>query len=322
MKIGIVGFGFMGATHLNAWRNIENANVVAICTRNPNIGKAKQGNIETGSDALNLKGVTIYTDLEEMLETESLDAISNTLPTHLHKEITIQCLQAGLHVLCEKPMALNLADCQSMTAAAEAAGKELMIAHCIRFWPEYAWLKDTADAGAYGKACAAEFQRLTYAPEWSDDSWFADSSKSGGIALDLLIHDLDFIQYMFGKPEGIESRKGQLGNGETGHIQSWLSYSDGLTVSATASWLMPRSFGFKMSFTVVFEKGAAIFDGKKLKIYTDTGEPFEPELPVGDGYQRQVAHFAERIRGLTEKEIISSQQATESVRMALETENS
>ncbi|MDP4884087.1 MAG: Gfo/Idh/MocA family oxidoreductase [Opitutales bacterium] len=317
MRVGIIGLGFMGGMHFNAWQQVEGARVAAVCTRSPVTEQAKQGNIAGDSDQLNLDGVAIYTDLAEMLAQENLDAVSITLPTYLHKDVSIQCLQAGVHVLCEKPMALNVKDCQAMTDAAMTAGKQLVIAHCIRFWPQYAWLKQVVDAKTYGNVLVAEFERLTYAPKWS--TWLADTEKSGGIALDLHIHDLDFIQYVFGTPQAIRSEQSRNENGAPMHVQSSLDYGEDLTVSATASWQMPESFGFKMAFRIVFDSATVIFDSQTLKVIPAEGDSFEPEIPAGDGYSAEVKYFAECISGTTTQEIITPAQATESVRMALET---
>lgn len=319
MNIGIIGLGFMGGRHLNAWQQVEGTHVIAVCERNPITGQAKQGNIEGDSDQIDLDGVTIYPELTEMLANENLDAVSITLPTHLHKDVSIQCLQAGVHVLCEKPMALNMADCQTMIAAANTAGKELMIAHCIRFWPAYVWLKQAVNEQTYGKVRVAEFERLSSIPAWSAQSWFADTTKSGGLALDLHIHDLDFIQYLFGTPQSIHSQQCRLASGAPSHVKSSLDYGQDLLVSATASWLMPTSFGFKMAYQIVFDNAAAVFDGQTLKVFPIEGDSFEPEIPSGDGYQAEVNYFADCIRGTTTNTIITPQQAAESVRMALET---
>lgn len=317
MRVGIIGLGFIGGIHFNAWQQVEGAHVAAVCTRSPVTGQAKQGNIAGDSDQLDLDGVTIYTDLAEMLAKENLDVVSVTLPTFLHKEVSIQCLQAGVHVLCEKPMALSVEDCQAMTNTAVTAGKQLMVAHCIRFWPQYAWLKQIVESKTYGDVLVTDFERLTYSPKWS--SWLADTDKSGGIALDLHIHDLDFIQYLFGTPKSIHSQHCRKENGVPLHVQSSLYYRKDLIVSATASWRMPESFGFKMAYRVVFDGATAIFDGQTLTVYPAEGDSFEPELPAGDGFSAEIKHFAERINGNTTQEIITPEQATESVRMALET---
>ncbi len=312
IRVGIIGLGFMGGVHLRNWQAVDGADVVAVCDANPITGAAKQGNIDASSDQLDLEGVAIYTDVAEMLAHENLDVVSIALPTHLHKAVSIQCLQAGVHVLCEKPMALSVADCDAMIAAASAAGKHLMVAHCIRFWPEYVWVKKAVESGEYGSVIAADFSRLTDAPAWADDSWLADPAKSGGIALDLHIHDLDFIQYLFGTPTTIRS----VG---IGHVQTQVDYGDGRAITATASWAMPRSFGFQMSFKIIFETAALVFDGSALKVYPSEGEPFTPEVAAGDGYKGEIEYFSGLLAGTNTKIIIPPEQARESVRMALET---
>ncbi len=313
-KVGVIGLGFMGGVHLRNWQSIEDVRVVAVCDANPISETATQGNLDAGGGALNLDGVAIHTDVGEMLAREDLDAVSITLPTHLHKRISIQCLKAGVHVLCEKPMALNVEDCDAMIAAAASAGKQLMVAHCIRFWPAYAWAKQAVESGEYGKVLSADFSRLTYAPAWDDDSWLSDSSKSGGIALDLHIHDLDFIQYLFGAPAEIRSERV-----DSRHIQAQVDYGDGCVVSATASWLMPESFGFEMSYKIVFEKVAAVFDGSVLKVYPSASEPAVIELDEADGYKGEIEYFSRQVSGANMEPVITPEQARESVRMALET---
>lgn len=319
MRIGIIGLGFMGGMHLNAWQQIAGAQIAAVCTANPISKQAKQGNIGSTSGELNLEGIAAYTDIAEMLVNESLDAVSITLPTHLHKAISIQCLEAGVHVLCEKPMALNTEDCEAMISAAKSAGKELMIAHCIRFWPAYAWVKQAVEQATYGEAYSANFERLSSMPTWSKDSWFSDPKKSGGIALDLHIHDLDFIQHLFGATNQINSRTVKLKDGNPRYIQSWIDYPENRTVTATASWMMPESFGFKMAFNVTFENAAVVFDGQTLEVFPNDAEAFSPELAEGDGYRHEIQYFADLIRGEAKEIIITPEQAAESVRMALET---
>ncbi|VGO12387.1 Glucose--fructose oxidoreductase [Pontiella desulfatans] len=313
INVGIIGLGFMGGVHLRNWQALDGVRVVAVCDANPIVRTAKQGNIEAGSDVLDLEGIAIYTDVADMLARGDLDAVSIALPTHLHRAVSIQCLEAGVHVLCEKPMALSVADCDAMIDAARAAGKQLMVAQCIRFWPAYAWAKAAVGGGEYGKVLSADFSRLTYAPAWDGDSWLSDSSKSGGIALDLHIHDLDFIQHLFGVPQEVRSDRV-----DSRHVHTLVDYGGGCVVSATASWLMPEPFGFEMSYSIVFEKAAAVFKDNELKVYPAEDEPFVPDLAEGDGYQGEIEYFARLLSGANVEEIITPEQARESVRMALE----
>ncbi|MFW2479674.1 MAG: Gfo/Idh/MocA family oxidoreductase, partial [Lentimonas sp.] len=165
----------------------------------------------------------------------------------------------------------------------------------------------------------AEFERLSAPPAWYGESWLNDIERTGGIALDFHIHDLDFIQHLFGAPQSIHSQQSRFESGVTAHVQTSLDYGDDLIVSATASWLVPKSFGFKMAYRILLEKATAVFDGHTLKVFPDEGDSFEPEISSGDGYLAEINHFADCIRGTTTNTVITQQQAAESVRMALET---
>lgn len=324
IRVGIIGMGFMGGVHRRSWQKINDAKVIAVCDAAPIQASAKQGNLDVGDDVLNLDGVAIYTDVADMLSEESLDAVSITLPTHLHKAISIQCLEAGVHVLCEKPMALNLDDCDAMIFAANNAGKQLMIAHCIRFWPEYQWARQMIESGAYGAVVAADFYRLTYAPAWDAGSWLSDQTKSGGIALDLHIHDLDYIQSLFGAPEGIRSNCAKLKNGIAGHVQTFLDYEKDCAISATASWALPEHFGFQMGFKIILEQATLLFDSQAaepLQLIPREGAPIIPELSQTDAYENEIAHFVEQLKIPSATTQITPEQARESVRMALESIN-
>lgn len=317
IRVGIIGMGFMGRMHLRNWQAQDDVKIVAVCDAQPINTESTGGNMDTG-DSIDLEGISIYTDTRDMLADEELDVVSITLPTFLHKSISIQCLEAGVNVLCEKPMALNVDDCDVMIAAAEASGKQLMVAHCIRFWPEYVWIKETLDSGKFGRIIAADLSRLSIPPGWGAGSWFTDTSKSGGIALDLHIHDLDFLQYLFGVPSKVHPLVANLENGVPGHLITQLEYPEGPVVSATASWMMPKSFGFRMSYEIVFEKAVATFDGKELRVYPDEGDSYIPELITGDGYLREISYFCDLISGNNPDIVITPEQAKESVRISLE----
>lgn len=319
MRIGVIGLGFMGGVHLKYWQLTEGVEVAAVCDADPNAGKAIKGNMDVAGDEMDLSGATRYLDVADMLSKEMLDAVSITLPTHLHKPIAIQCMQAGVHVLCEKPMALSLEDCDEMIEVSERTGRHLMIAHCIRFWPQYVWLKRAVEKGEFGELKVADFSRLTFAPGWSGDSWFSDPAKSGGIALDLHIHDLDFIQYLFGEPQSIEPRTTAIGDDIVGHISTRMRFGSDSIVTAEASWMMPQSYGFSMTYKVVFEKAAAVFNGEELTVFPKDGEPYEPDTEDGDGYKGEIRYFADLISGKASEIVITAKQARESVRLALET---
>ena len=263
LKVGIVGFGFMGQTHYKCWKALEGAQVTAICDVNPNIEedtKRAVGNIGDTDEAVDFSNLQLFTDLDQMLNTAELDAVSITLPTCLHADCSIKALEAGVNVFCEKPMALNVQDCERMIAEAKRSGKIMQIGHCVRFWPEYAKAKEIIDSGEYGRVIAAMFQRLGSAPTWSIDNWFLDEERSGGMALDLHIHDTDFVQYLFGIPNAVSSFAAKDAKGGLIHIVTQYLYDDDKVITAEGGWAMTPTFGFEMSFNIVMEKATLVYD--------------------------------------------------------------
>ena len=258
LRIGIVGWGFMGKMHFRCYKSDTNVEVTAICdadAKQLQNSSGVSGNISGAEDDLDLSNIALYSDLSKMLAEEKLDALSIASPTFLHASQTIEALNAGVHVFCEKPMALNSGDCREMAEVAKQSGKTLQIGHCIRFWPEYVQAKEIIDSQKYGKVLAATFQRLSLTPTWSWDNCFLDGKRSGGAMLDLHIHDTDYVQYVFGMPKEVFSR-GVIGpSGEFDHTVTQYLYGNDCVITAEGGWIMAPGFGFEMSFKIMLEKG-------------------------------------------------------------------
>ncbi len=321
LRIGIAGFGFMGRMHFRQWKALKGAQVVAICDANPNIKedtKRAVGNIKGAEGEIDFTGIEVFRDLEQMLDKSKLDAISLTLPTYLHATCSEQALSRGVNVLCEKPMALTTTDCDRMVRAAQKSGKVLQIGHCVRFWPEYAKAKEIVDSGKYGKVVAGMFQRLGSPPGWSIDNWFVDESRSGGVALDLHIHDTDYVQYLFGMPKAVCSHGAKSPKGHLIHILTEYEYGQDKLIVAEGGWGMTVTFGFEMSFNLILEKATIVYDltrNPMLRVCPAEGVAFSPEVAKGDGYQLEIEHFAKSIRGESVPEVITLEQSRNSVRI-------
>jgi predicted dehydrogenase len=303
LKVGIVGFGFMGRTHYKCWKGLDGVEIAAICDANPNIEedtKRAVGNIGDPNETVDFESLTLYADFDKMLASEKLDAVSITLPTYLHPDFSVKALSKGLHVMCEKPMGLTAEACAPMIEAAQRSGKVLQIGHCVRFWPEYAKAKALLDSGKYGRVIAATFQRLGAAPTWSIDNWFLDEKRSGGMALDLHIHDTDYVQYLFGMPRAVCSFGSKAPGGGLAHIVTQYLYDDDKVITAEGGWAMTPSFGFEMSFNIALEKATIVYDLTRdpaFRVCPAEGEAFTPDVAKGDGWFLQIAHFAKAVRG-------------------------
>ena len=321
LRIGIVGWGFMGKMHFRCYKSDTNVEVTAICDAD-----AKQlqnssgvaGNISGAEDDLDLSNIALYSDLSKMLAEEKLDALSIASPTFLHASQTIEALNAGVHVFCEKPMSLNSGDCREMAEVAKQSGKTLQIGHCIRFWPEYVQAKEIIDSQKYGKVLAATFQRLSLTPTWSWDNCFLDGKRSGGAMLDLHIHDTDYVQYVFGMPKEVFSRGVMGPSGEFDHTVTQYFYGNDCVITAEGGWIMAPGFGFEMSFKIMLEKATLVYSSAQeptFRIFPIDGETIIPEIPTGDGYSFEIQHFVDTLSGKAVPSIITPEQSGDSVKI-------
>lgn len=321
LRVGIAGFGFMGRMHYRCWNEQPGTQVVAVCDQCLDAlagAKAGLGNLPGAAETIDLSSLQTFSDLPTTLAKADLDAISITLPTHLHAETTLRALEAGLHVLCEKPMALSVAECDRMIAAARASGRLLQIGHCIRFWPEYAEGRAIVASGRYGRLIAASFQRFSATASKLPTAWFMDQCLSGGMPLDLHIHDSDYVQHLLGMPEAVTSRGAAGEAGQCDHIVTHYDYGNGCVVSAEGGWRMAPAYGFSMRYHLVLERATIVFDSSQsptLRVYPSEGEAYSPALDPADGYARQIDHFARRLAGEAVSPVITPEEARDSVRL-------
>lgn len=303
INVAVVGLGFMGITHLKAYRKIPNARIAGLCdaVRLPVDGvlAAPGGNIGN-DDALSfdMTRVKATHDLDELLADPSIDLIDICVPTLAHPKLAIAALQAGKHVICEKPLARTAAAAREIAAAAATAKGFFMPAMCIRFWPEYAWLKQAIDQQAYGRVLAARFRRVSEPPAWGREHFF-DGAKSGGAILDLHIHDADFVQFCFGRPQAVFAQGFSYYSGAIDHVVAQYQVAGGAAVSAEGSWVMGEGHGFEMAFTVIFENAMLDFNSSRgsegLRLFENGQAPRTIIPETGDGYLAELAYMLDCI---------------------------
>ncbi len=301
VSVAVVGLGFMGLTHLKSYQQLPGARIVAVCdaARLPVNGilPGFTGN-NTGSDAIDLgASVRTYQKLEDLLADGEVEIVDLCVPTRLHVPQTIAALQAGKHVLCEKPLARTSVHAREIVHAAQSAKGFFMPAMCMRFWPGWAWLKELATQNTYGKILTARFRRVSAPPGWGRDSYFK-GSDSGGALLDLHIHDTDFVQFLFGRPTSVYSTGQSRFSGAIDHVVTQYKVTGDATVYAEGSWLL--SSGFSMAFTVMFERATIDFEsarGTDALQLLEEGKPARTVTPEGvDGYVEELRHFVTAIQ--------------------------
>lgn len=295
MRIAVVGLGFMGGTHLNAYRRVPGAQVVAVASDDPRVlsGEAapSAGNLNRPDEKLDLSALRKYARFEDVMADAEVDAVDLCLPTHLHEAATLAALAAGKYVLVEKPMGLDGASCDRMIAAAEKAGRVLMCAQVLRFWGDYQPLVDARRSGRLGAARAALFRRRCAAPAWGQ--WLKDASKSGGGVFDLLIHDVDMAIHLFGLPEAVSATGYEDLEGGIDLLTAQLHYRDVPSVTIAGGWHHPAAYPFSMEYTASFDKGTFEFStaGRPLKLYTGDGQEQAVDKPERDGYEAELDYF-------------------------------
>jgi myo-inositol 2-dehydrogenase/D-chiro-inositol 1-dehydrogenase len=178
IRIGVVGVGRIGLTHAeNLAHRVRGAKLTAVTTSN----KAR------AAEAQRCCGeIAVYPSLEALLAAESLDAVCITSSTSAHADNVVQCAAAGLHVFCEKPLALSLADCERAISTAEGAGVKLMVGHVRQFDGGHVEAKRHIDAGAIGRPLV--FRSISGDVDPPPPS-FANPAVSGGLILDAMYHD-------------------------------------------------------------------------------------------------------------------------------------
>ncbi|RMF72701.1 MAG: gfo/Idh/MocA family oxidoreductase, partial [Planctomycetota bacterium] len=260
LRFGICGLGFMGRTYFTHLRDHSRARVAALCDRDPDRRAGRWndavGNLDAAAASPTSDGVfASCAEFDELLAREDVDVVAITLPTSQHADLTVRAFSAGKHVLCEKPMALTVADCDRMIAAARSARRTLMIAQCIRFWPQYEVIKREVDAGAIGAVRMASLRRIASPPTYSAGGWLMRAEQSGGAAFDLHVHDVDFAQHLLGIPESV-SAIGRVGaSGGVDHVHAHYRYADGRFALIEGGWERHAPWPFVMEITVNGEDG-------------------------------------------------------------------
>ncbi len=302
----------MGATHLAAFAKLPDVQVTGISTQSErslaeHLAQAG-GNLDRPPTEFDFSEVRQWTHWREMVLDPEIDAVDICLPTDLHTSVAMAALTAGKHVLCEKPMALTAADCDRMVATARERNRVLMIAHVLRFWPEYAVLREFVKAHR-GKLRWARFARSCGLPDWS--SWLPLEARSGGALLDLLVHDIDQVLMLFGMPERVAAMP--LGNVDG--IAATLNYEGGLDVQIEGGWLLPGS-PFSMAFEARTEKELLELTPDGL-IEDEGSGRHSVQKPEGDAYDLEIGYFVECCRAGSAPERCPPEQSAQAVKLAL-----
>ncbi|OQB40631.1 MAG: 1,5-anhydro-D-fructose reductase [Candidatus Hydrogenedentes bacterium ADurb.Bin179] len=317
IKIGIIGQGFIGKMHLATLRQSKLATVTAVADREPSNleGKVVAGNIDVSGD-ISLEGVARYEEGDALLRDPNVEAVLIALPTYMHKEYILKAAEKGKHILCEKPLTLTSAEGREVLEALNGYDRVFMSAQCIRFWPVYVEARNYIRSGVYGKLLSAQFTRQSCKPTWSWQNWLLDGAKSGGALLDLHIHDVDYVNYLFGMPDQVEAIGCIVPREDVSQVNAYYRYANGPVVAVDGGWMHPADFPFRMGFRMEFEQATLEFDSRidaNLHVYPAGGGHLTPDLLPGDGYSREHEYFLRSIMEGNKAEEASPESALASV---------
>ncbi len=289
LKIGIMGSGFMGKTHAAAWAKLP-VEIIGICSSDEGRAKMLADQYSAGT----------FRTIDELLAV--VDVVDICTPTHLHHEMVLVAAKAGKHIVCEKPLARTVAQAQEMIAACKQAEVQLLVAHVLRFVPMYVQAKAVVERGDIGKVAVQRFTRCSALPNWASDNWLMDAEKSGGMLLDLMIHDYDFARWVAGDVDSVfaKSLRGQQPGAREDYALVMLKHKNGAISNVEGGWAYAPGM-FRTAFEIAGDAGLIEHpadSGIPLGIYMkQKGETVDTPIPtsplIEDPFFLQMKNFLE-----------------------------
>ncbi len=328
IKVGIVGVGFMGWMHWLGWKNVCGAEVTAICSRDP----AKRagdwttikGNMGPPGEQVDLSDIKVFESIDALMNDRDVDLVDICLPPAMHRDAIVACAKAGKNVFCEKPLALNLEDCDVSMAACEKHGVRLFVGHVLPFFLEFGYALKLIRSGDYGKLLGGNFKRVISDPVWLKD--FYNREKVGGPLLDLHVHDAHLIRVLFGMPKTVYSG-GRMRGDVPEYCNSIFTFDDpDVSVCCTGGVVKQQGRPFNHGFEIHLEKATLCFEFAahvdecetiQLKVLCEDGSVLRPN-DLGDPdplfvFQREMEEIAEAIRQDRASESLSGAVARDAI---------
>ncbi|MCH8979805.1 MAG: Gfo/Idh/MocA family oxidoreductase [Armatimonadetes bacterium] len=310
MRVGVVGVGGMGTVHARKYALMHDVEMFAY---------------DTNADKLDAYcsqfGAKACATLSDLLS--KADAVDVCTPTDAHRDVAMEAIAAGKPTLVEKPMARTVEQCAELIDAAKKAGVLLMPGQVVRFFPEFAAAHKAVQEGKVGKPAAVRTRRGGRSPKGSD-LWFHDYERSGGILLDLAVHDFDWMLWTIGDIKSVFSRSVRLGRTIEGaefdgdYSLTTLEFVDGCVGHVETTWLDPT--GFRATIEVCGSEGMLVYDSRQvatLRIHTADGSRQESNLaPSDDPFFSELRGFLDAVQNGTDAPV-SPEDGMKAVAVAL-----
>lgn len=300
VRVGLVGSGRIGRVHADAYRGVNGGRLVACQDAAPEVGRQFAFDFD----------LEFTDDYQGLLARDDIDAVLIATPNWLHAEMAVAALEADKHVFCQKPIALTLADADTVLAAASASNRILQFGFMLRFTPPLPELKRMIAAGAIGEPIASRAAIFGWEP---NADWFYDKATGGGVILDTLIHFADLVQWLIGPVERLHSEggayvlEGAKRHGSPDNAAVLMRHANGASTSAFVTWTGGHGnftleiYGTEGSIAIdlvekqvsrVFLRRPFTLDGQDMPI----GWSF-PDLVWAYSYRNEQQYFVDRIRG-------------------------
>lgn len=283
----------MARTHADQYGRMDEVSVTAV---------ASPSGPEPFIDECGFDDATGYTDVSELVSEADIDYLDVCTPTHTHLDVVRTAAEAGIDVFLEKPIAGSIDEAEEIRRIAADTGITLMVGHVLRFFPDYVAARDQ-DVGTPGVARA---RRLSPFPDWGSGDWYADRDRSGGVFLDIAIHDLDYLRWCWGDVEEVFARRFRDPQAEHGFVT--LRFENGAVGYVEASWAQPDSRDLRSELELAGDDGLVELDSTDPAPYhewMDDGDTVENPLRH-DGYYRELAHFADCLETGSEPDVTAS----------------
>ena len=294
VRVGLVGAGFMGETHAAAWRSLG-VKSLAVFDDVPEAAQRLAGQFGAG----------VAPSLDQLLA--GCDVVDVCTPTHVHPEVVKTAAAARRPVICEKPLARTVEDGEAMIAACRAAGVPLFVAHVVRYVNEFVAARQAVEQGRVGRLAVIRLRRESSRPNKPEDHWFFDPGKSGGVMMDLLVHDYDYARYLAGEVESVWARTVRDTSGaDVDFGFAVLRHVSGAITHIVGGWVYPWPV-FRTGFEIAGDGGLIQYEstdavpitsyliGKRDEGDASTGLP---DSPVAENpWALELADFVSAIQG-------------------------
>jgi predicted dehydrogenase len=332
VNVGLVGIGFMGWIHSLAYRRSEFADLIAFASKDPKKRggdwRGIQGNFGPPGEQISLEGLDVAETLEALVKLPQVDVIDICLPPHLHVDAACYAMERGKDVFIEKPVALTLEGCHRIQETSRKTGQLALVAHVLPYMGPFAYATELVRSGKYGPAIGGYFKRVISDPTWIPDFYQAD--KVGGPLVDLHVHDLHWIQLLFGKPKSTHA-VGRLHGNVAKYVHVLYEFeSPDIAVSSSSGVIdgpgRPFTHAFELHLrdaTVHFEFAAHsdAAESMPLKVITRDGQVLRPELPAADdidAFEAEICEMAQSVLSRQSAPRLSLDHAAGAVELALE----